>query len=347
MIVRLLLFLFLCPTLATAGLLEGRVVHEGEPVAGLRVGIWSGLDFSGEPQRLTLVTAADGSFSLDLPAGDYALFIRDDQRQLFAFCGRNPVNVPAKGKVWAGLQVVRVAPQQSGAYDDDYSAGIEGVVLENGRPLAGALVSLYLDTAEGLKGQGYRISSPTAADGFFIFDDLPESSYFLVARKRAGGGRVGPVQAGDRYGVYPGNPVLARAGRLLTLQLPVVTKLKSAVEAETPILNARAVVRGLVQDPAGKPLPGLHVFAYTDRVIGHKRPAALSPPTGDDGLFELQLPAAGTYYIGARQHYGDSPAPGELFGMYDKTADHGLKVEAGAMVEQIRIEAEPIDLFGN
>ena len=95
----------------------------------------------------------------------------------------------------------------------------------------------------------------------------------------------------------------------------------------------------------GKPVAGMHVFAYTERVIGHKRPAALSSPTGADGRFALQLPVAGTYYIGARQQYGDSPAPGELFGMYDESADHGLEVGPDAAAGRLRIVVEPIELF--
>jgi hypothetical protein len=103
-------------------------------------------------------------------------------------------------------------------------------------------------------------------------------------------------------------------------------------------------LRGKVTDPADKPVPGVHVFAYTDRVIGHQRPAALSPPTGEDGIFTVYIKEPGTYYIGAREHYGDSPAPGELFGMYEETADHGLSIEEGQQVKDLHLVVEPVDL---
>jgi hypothetical protein len=87
------------------------------------------------------------------------------------------------------------------------------------------------------------------------------------------------------------------------------------------------------------------VFAYVDRVIGHQRPAAISTPTGSDGLFQVHLPEPGTYYVGAREAYGDSPAPGELFGMYEVSADHGLTVDDGQSLDDIRIVVAPMTIF--
>jgi hypothetical protein len=100
----------------------------------------------------------------------------------------------------------------------------------------------------------------------------------------------------------------------------------------------------VIVDEQGRPVAGMHLFAYTDRVIGHKRPAALSPPTSQDGRFELQLPSDGLYFVGARQLYGDSPAPDEMFGMYEESADHGLKVESTQPIEELRIVVAPITL---
>jgi hypothetical protein len=343
---RTLLALLCCllPSAAWAAVIEGRVVQGEEPLAGMRVGAYHSLDSSAEPLALSAPSAPDGRFRLELPPGRYALFARDGERGVFAFCGRNPVTVGAE-PVWAGLQAVSEGSFSYGPSADAQGAAVEGAVLFEGKPLEGAVVYLYLDVSEDLKGQGYRLSLPTGPDGAFAFEGLPESDYFLVARKREGGGRVGPVLEGDYLALYPGNPLRALAGKTARVQLTAVRKLKEEAGSETfARVEGGVLVRGTVVDRDGRPVAGLHVFAYTDRVIGHQRPAALSSPTGADGAFAVTLQAPGVYYVGARQLYGDSPAPGELFGMYDATADHGLTVEAGRDLEQIRIVVEPITL---
>lgn len=342
----LVLGLLLWPVLASAVMIEGRVVDETEPVAGIRIGAYQSLALRGEPLAWSAPTDDEGLFRLDLPAGSYALAGWNGDRSRFALCGRNPVHLAEQAQpLWVGLQLVPVEKPTTAAYEDDYSAAIEGQVWHAGKPLAGAHVHLYLDVRDEFKGQGYRLSLPTGPDGYFRFDGLPESDYFLVARHRQDGGRVGPVMAGDLFGLLPDNPLTARAGRVYQVRLHLVEKLKSSQEHELFGRPAGPLLKGTVIDEAGQPVAGVHVFAYTDRVIGHQRPAAISAPTGPDGRFFVNLPAAGTYYVGARQAYGDSPAPGELFGMYDETADHGLSVDADEVRDGLKIMVEPIDIF--
>ncbi len=336
-----LLLSLVCPA-CEAGVLEGRVVHGTDPVAGIEVTAYQGLDFTGKSLGAA-VTDAEGLYRLELPAGLYALFARDDSRDLFAFCGRNPVAV-AEGRSWAGLQSVTVTPPEIASYDDEYSGAIEGRVLFEGEPVADARVYLYLDADSDLKGQGYRLSPPTDKQGRFYFEGLPESSYFLVARKRAGGGRVGPVREGDLQGIFHANPLYVKAGHLLQVTLPLVTKMQQDSGSETFVRATGMAVKGRAVNAEGAPVAGVHAFAYTDRVIGHQRPASLSTPTGKDGRFTLFFTEPGTYYIGAREEYGDSPMPGELFGMYDETADHGLEVVEGKTLRDVRIMVEPIRL---
>jgi len=338
----LLLFLLL-PTGINAGLIEGRVVRGDEPVPDIRVAAYAGADFSGAPLALSAPSDGEGKYRLDLPAGLYSLYARDPEGKLFALCGRNPVAV-AESPVWAGLRAVPVDPVETLSYDDEYSAAIEGTVLLDGKPLADAYVYLYLDASEDLKGNGYRISPPTGADGRFAFDGLPESGYFLVARQRQGGGKVGPVREGDALAIHPGNPLAARAGQSLRVRMHAVRKNQEAADSETFVRASGMAVRGTVVDGEGRPAAGVHVFAYTDRVIGHQRPAALSPPTGADGRFTVNLKEPGIYYVGAREYYGDSPAPGERFGMVETSADHSLKVEKDQLIEDVEIVVEPIEL---
>ncbi|HBT82938.1 MAG: hypothetical protein A2091_12575 [Desulfuromonadales bacterium GWD2_61_12] len=336
--------LLLLPLTAPAAVIAGRVVRGGEPVAGVRVEAHAGLDFSSPPLVLAPPTAVDGSYRLELPAGRYALVARDEQRGLFAFCGRNPVSVGEGETVWAGLQAVATVAPSYRQGDDAMTGAVEGRVVAEGKPLADAVVTLYLDAGEDLKGQGYRISLPTGSDGLFAFDGLPESDYFLVVRRRAAGGRVGPVLEGDYFALYAGNPLPAYAGKIVTVELEAVRKVREVAGSETFARASGLALRGVVVDGAGRPVAGVHVFAYVDKVIGHKRPEAISPPTGADGVFTLAVPQPGRYYVGARQQYGDSPAPGELFGMYDAGADHGVEVAPGKLPAELRVTVDAVSL---
>jgi hypothetical protein len=290
------------------------------------------------------VTDRDGLYRLDLPEGRYALFARKRAAGLFAFFGRNPVEVRADHPLWAGLQAVPVVPATIAPYDDPYAAALSGTVLFDGHPLSGAIVTLYLDTADELKGQGYRMSLPTGSDGSFFFDGLPAADYHLVARRHADGSRVGPVRDGDELALYPGNPLLLAAGKTTQVTLTAVRKIRETAGDATFSRDDSLQLQGIIVDKQGRPQAGLHLFAYRDKVIGHKRPEAISAPTGGDGAFRIAFPTAGIYYVGAREKYGDSPAPGELFGMYEATADHGLQISSQTPHTPVRIVVEPVDL---
>lgn len=343
---RLAFFILLLaiPALLSAASIKGRVISGDEPLSGVVVTAHTSLDFTTQPTARSAASDSEGRYQIELPVGTYALFGWNDDRSQFAFCGRNPVNLTEE-PTWVGLQAVPVSRAVTDVYEDDYNAAIEGQVLHEGSPLEGAYVYLYLDAAEDLKGQGYRLSMPTGVDGYFRFDGLPESDYYLVVRHRQNGQRVGPVQEGDFFGLFSGNPLTAKAGQVQQVKLHTVAKLKGAGESETFGRATGPVVRGTVVDTSGQAVAGVHVFAYTDRVIGHQRPAAISTPTAADGAFVVNLPEPGTYYVGAREAYGDSPAPGELFGMYEESADHGLTLEEGQNLQDLRIVVEPVAIF--
>jgi len=335
--------ILLITTPAVAAKIEGRVVRGDAPQAGMIVTAHGAVD-PATPVLAQAVSDGDGLFRLELPAGRYSLFARHPETALFAFFGRNPVEVRDDQPLWAGLQAVPVVPPQLAAYDDPYSAALSGSVLLDGTPLAGAIVTLYLDTSDDLKGQGYRMSLPTGSDGSFFLDGLPAADYHLVARRHADGSRVGPMKDGDEHAFYPGNPLLLAPGKTTQVTLTAVRKIRE-IEGDATFSRQQGLeLQGIIVDRTGAPQAGLHLFAYRDKVIGHKRPEALSAPTGADGAFRIAFPAAGLYYIGAREKYGDSPAPGELFGMYEVSADHGLEINDKTPNTPVRIVVEPVDL---
>ena len=339
----LLSALLLMTTPGTAATIEGRIVRGEIAQGGMIVTAHRTVD-PGSPLLAQGVSDSDGLYRLDLPEGRYALFARHPEAGLFAFFGRNPVEVRADKPLWAGLQTVPVVPARIEPYDDPYAAALCGIVLFDGQPLAKAIVTLYLDTADDLKGQGYRMSLPTGADGSFFFDGLPAADYHLIARRHADGSRVGPVRDGDELALYPGNPLLLSAGKTTRVTLTAVRKVRETQGDATFSRDQGLQLQGIIVDKKGAPQAGLHLFAYRDKVIGHKRPEAISAPTGGDGTFRIAFPAPGIYYVGAREKYGDSPAPGELFGMYETSADHGLQISNQTPNTPVRIVVEPVDL---
>ncbi len=111
------------------------------------------------------------------------------------FRGSNPITVAPGKYTHVGFSML---PYRKGIdyqpYDTADSGGISGVVTLDGQPLEGAFVTLYVDTAEDLRGSTYATSPPPAREGFFRFDYLPEVEYYVVARKRSAGRR----RAADR-----------------------------------------------------------------------------------------------------------------------------------------------------
>ena len=49
------------------------------------------------------------------------------------------------------------------------------------------------------------------------------------------------------------------------------------------------------------------------------------------------LPAGGRYWLGARKHIRDKPAPGEPYGLYGGTPDHAVELATGAFADNVDI----------
>ena len=348
----LLLLPLLVPTLASGAVVEGRVVmatvskgsettlNSSVPVSGISICAFT--TFSDlKPVGCSAPSNREGNYSLMLPTGIYHLSGFNVDSTLFAFSGKTSVAVTDSQPTWLGLQAVPVIANQIHEYDVDTSGGIGGKLYFDGKPLATAFLYLYHADDVSLRGQGYRISLPTEQDGSFQFDDLPADSYLLVARKRQSGSKVGPVVAGDYVAFVPNWLVTIADGEQIDLQLNAITKTED--QSETGGKN-QPILQGIVTDEKGEPVKGVHIFAYRNRVIGHQQPTALSPTTKNDGTFRIILPDAGIFYIGAREYYGDSPEPGELFGLYEGSTDHGMKLGTGEKRTDIIIRVEPVKI---
>ncbi len=316
--------------------LAGRVVHGADPLLEAAVT----LEALADGHRTTVHTDGDGVYRFPrLPSGNYRLSAESSgMPALGSRSGKNPILLVAGQDQWIGLQAVpRAEPAfRPAASAPDGFGALSGTVRFDNTPAAGAVVDLYLDD-HGLRGPGFRQSFPTGADGGYVLDEVPESAYYVVARKRASGATAGPVVAGDLYGESLANPVPVRSGSETLLDVHLVRKERDD-DPNADRLSARgAAIRGVVVDGAGTPVPGLYVFAYGNRVVGHGMPDFRTLPGRPDGSFALSLGEGGLFYVGARELAGGSPQPGEWFGFYEGSADHGITVPKGRTVEGVRI----------
>jgi hypothetical protein len=339
MLQRLLLILLLSlwVTPASAAHVAGKVAVAGDGIAGVRVVAYplATLSLVAEPSFVSALSSESGEFILDLPPGQYYLLARSGE--WFSYYGRNPVTVPADGLTEVNLPLVATTtpvPQLAPAIDN----GIAGQVLQDGKPVANAVVFAYPDLSAQLKGFGLGMSAPTGADGVF---ELPLSagSYYLVARVRHGNSLAGPLTAGDLFGYLPQNPVTVGTA-VSRVALPVVA-LPEKVARHAATMFGQTRITGTVVDRDGTPLAGLQALLYTDESMLN-RPLYVSAPTTADGVFHLSFPTGGTYYLAARNSLGGTPAPGELYGRYQAQDRATLTIDTGSSIDGIRIVVEDV-----
>jgi hypothetical protein len=287
-------------------------------------------------------SGADGSFRGEVPAGSYYVDAEGlfEGRPLFAFPGFNPLRLES-GERWIGLKAVARASAVPFDAPPGTAPAVEGIVTHGGAPVEDAVVYAYEGPASRFKGMGVGMAPPTGADGLFRLEGLAETAWWIVARKRGGGGATGPLGKGDLYGFFPGNPVSLAAGKGARVEVELVEKEKELSYSDVTA-GAETVLSGRVTDRAGAPQAGVYAFVYEDRVFGHQRPGAHSGRTSADGTFVIYLDRPGTWYLGARENFGNSPRPGERVGFYDGTPDHSVTVGEGEKLRGLSVVVEPI-----
>jgi hypothetical protein len=334
---------------------EGRVVHEGEVVAGAHVYAYKTFAdvIARKPFAVSAPTADDGSWKLDLPKGKYYLVAKkrktgDGDGSLgagddYSYHGSNPVTVVPGKYTHVGFSVVRIEGEPVyEAIADKGSGAISGVVTLNGKPAEGVNVLLYVDDQHDFRGMAFSSSPPTRADGMFRFDFLPEADYYVLARKRATGKGAGPLTDGDIFGFYVANPLPVKAGKVARIRLGVISKAGEIGKEDSLFRDTGTYIAGKILDRAGKPVKGAYAFVYSDKVMAHRRPDHISRPADAAGRYVINLPQGGRYYVGARSDYGDTPGYGEWYGRYEGTPDHSLRIETGKVLDNVDLSVEQI-----
>jgi len=322
------------PAWAGSGI-EGRVAWRTQLVPDMTVRAYRTLEdlAADRPVSTAAATALDGTYRLELPPGAYFLTARDfDGRpgpgDHFCYYSGSPVQVRAGGYATVGFNLIRI-PEEAPPQEAPYS-GIQGEITYQGEPLERVYLYVYKDPRDGFKGPGYTIL-PVEKGTFRL--RLPPGEYWLMARKRARGGRYGPIEIGDYFNAYYGNPVRIEAGQVRRIKLETITRLSMLEEGDAPPFRG---VRGVIDGPDGRPAAGLHVFAYRKPAMTGT-PAFFSAATGADGRFELSLPGAGPYYLLAREAFGGPAAEGELYGRYRSENGAVVTLEGESAVREVEI----------
>ena len=318
--------------------LSGRLLFQDQPLAQAQVEVYLKADKDRSVQPFAAaVTDAAGNYRVELPPGRY--FVIGKQRGQGGDGRPRMLMADAPGNPYPVERGLTAVPPfnlremgREGGLTGAADTGVNGQLTSSGPPVGRAYVYVYTEDRAGLMGPSYGEAVQVDANGAFRID-LPPGRYHLVARRRAAGGRSGELAPGDLNGAYPGNPVVVKPGERVALGAFPLTVIDPAVHAKRQTQGTFAPtdtgLTGQILDPEGKPVAGVHVFAYLDsRMVG--KPVHISAPTAADGRFQLNLGGAGTYFVGARSGFGGPLEPGEWVGTFDGRPDHAVSVTNGS-----------------
>jgi len=318
---------------------QGRVAWRGELIPGVTVRAYRSIPdiAAGSVVAMAAPTGLDGTYRLELPPGSYYLTARDGSGPLrpgnyFCYYSGAPVQVNADAFRNVGFNLVRVpleAPAESAP-----RSGLRGEITFQDEPLERSYLYVYREADKGFKGPGYLIQ-PVEKGRFRV--NLPPGTYWLLARKRVRGGQFGPIETGDYFNYYPGNPVTVAAGEVREVRIETITRL-SMLEDDPGA--AFVGVRGRLLDQAGRPVARLHVFVYRDAAMTGT-PDFFSAPSTADGRFEVALPTGGPYYLLARQEFGGPAAEGELQGRFGGATPTSVRIEPRGETPEVTIHVAP------
>ncbi len=332
---------------AQTGYVTGRVMFHAKPMPGATVTAYTDpAQLFKQPSAPPVTSGHDGRFKMKLPRGPFYLAAmkkltgpggKPAHGDLYAFYGGNPVIIDPfrTAKITINL-MVKPKDRETTACKEKGKGGIEGTVTLDGKPLDGVTLYIYLDSDSSFRGLGYYMSPPTGVDGRFKMR-MNEGTYYLVARKRMNREVTGPLRVGDYYGYLDINPLVVHKGKVLHVEFPVMMK----VEKAAPGGQGFTIVSGTIKDKNGKPLKGMYACLYKKDTMTN-RPAIVSEKTGADGVFRLEVPFSGKYYLGARSVLGKPVDDGQYWGRYDGNPDHSVVIVAGKTVGGLDVTADVV-----
>ncbi|MFH1288627.1 MAG: carboxypeptidase-like regulatory domain-containing protein [bacterium] len=328
--------------------IEGRVVHYDQLLDSAYVYAYQDSDFSKSPLFVSGPSRDDGRYDFEIPPGRYYILAKKEEiisgNIYFSYFGGNPITIRENEYSWVGLNCIKVENEDLIISENANTKEtlLNGRVTYQGRPLGNAYVYAYLDDKTDFKGLGFHASLPTDKEGKFQFVNLPEGKYYLNARKRSSPGLSGPIQIGDYSAYFHFNPVNLRWGKIIEVDIKCIVRAGEIGKEVLSTGSGDTIIRGSILNSKGLPVKGMYAFLYETSVIGHERPIYISNVTDESGVYEIRLRTSGKYYMGARQIFGDSPRPGEFYGLYDDAPDHSVTIEAGELKEELNVYVQPI-----
>lgn len=270
------------------------------------------------PLAISAATDGNGEYRMALKPGSYHLLavktagkpwpFPNAPGDLFSYYLGNPIVVEAGKTSRVAFNMVRIGERLAPVRGE--GSGITGRVLFEDRPLGRAYVQIYNEAGANFRGMGLS-AVPAGEDGRFKLK-LPPGRYYVLARKRQGGGMYGPPGKDDYVGYYPGNPVEVRQGAFNRIDLEMTTRV-DLLEKNLPREGASAGwFEGVVSEAGGKPLAGVYVLFYADAAMSGT-PALVAGPTDGQGTFKVRA-GVGTFHLLARSRLGGPVEPGEWHG---------------------------------
>ncbi|MEW6087689.1 MAG: hypothetical protein AB1498_05240 [bacterium] len=161
-----------------------------------------------------------------------------------------------------------------------------------------AFVYLYKDITDH-PDKPFLVSNPTDKDGY-CQEEVEPGRYFIITIKRKTGLQNGPVENGDYFSYFGGNPIDVLKGKITNLNLILGRKIvpsNKIIEAED---KNKSGIKGKI---LFKNEPVSHAYAYVFKTTDHyfkSQPNYLSSQTDKDGNFTIELPE-GIYYLFAKK----------------------------------------------
>lgn len=339
-ILTLLVCLMLIPSslLAATGI-KGRVAWRGELIPGVAVRAYRSIDAIAAEQVIAISepTDQDGSYQLELPPGRYYLTARNfsttpNPGDYFCYYSGAPIVVPPDGFRQVGFNLIKVP--QGEATKAAKRSGIWGEISFQDQPLERTYLYVYKSSKNDFKGPAWFIQ-PVEKGTFRM--SLPPGDYWLLARKRLKGGQYGPIEIGDYFNYYYGNPLHIEKNELKNIQLETITRLSMLEEDPDAVFSG---IFGSVVGPGTQPAAGVRVFAYRSATMTGT-PAYISATTGEDGRFSLAIPEIGNYWLLAREVIGGPAATGELYGKLQSVENSGISLTKLQASREVRIDVSP------
>jgi hypothetical protein len=333
------------------GTVQGKVSFQEKGLAGATVSLYAVAEgrVTGKPAFEVAKTAEDGSFEAVVAPGQYFLTVRKPADpagpgEIFAYYGGNPIVVGEGEKITVGVNGAAVIPPAEKTKKG--GTGIRGRIFADGKPLGRTRITLYQDASTIFRGIGYA-SVVSNDQGDFSFS-LEPGEYYVIARKRMDGEKMGPLAEGDFFGFAHDNPVKVETDLFTVLNVNASSKHNKVKQGGQDITLGGTVkagattISGVVRDKAGKPVAKIYAAAYRDSMMTQK-PDFISSLTGPDGKFTISLAEGGEYYLGARNTLGGPAERGDLLGRYSGNDEHVVKIKTDEKLTDIDITVEVVE----